>query len=436
MASLSLSVAASPTTSALAEESTPAQGAFLSAGAGITGGYTGDSLALKVTICVFLSLALYNAVELIILVLVTFQRYHGLYFWSLLVAGFGVLPYSLGFLIKFFQLLDPNEDPGYVAVVLLTIGWWTMVSGQSVVLWSRLHLLTNSRRVLRWTLYMIIINGTILHSITTVFTFASNSSDLSPTVLRRFVNGYSIMEKIQMVGFFLQELILSVIYIRETIRLLRLGESVQGDVASLYDGTGKLRSASLRKTMYQILAINVIIIVMDLALLSVEFANLYLIETTLKGVVYSIKLKLEFAVLGKLVQIVKIRSNSNNSPRNPTNSGDRRATPTGLTLDETKSADTSRGTSNGSTTGRAVANPYGNLSITGTQMHHFPDFVDPRRFSGDFTHATPDTLFGGANSSGWENATEEEIERWRRRSRLGRPRGNWIDEEMDKHNIG
>lgn len=38
MASLSLSVAASPTASALAEESTPAQGALLSAGAGITGG--------------------------------------------------------------------------------------------------------------------------------------------------------------------------------------------------------------------------------------------------------------------------------------------------------------------------------------------------------------------------------------------------------------
>ena len=136
----------SPTTSALPEESTPAQGALLSAGAGITGGtipashlsnglltsstgYTGDSLSLRIIIAVLIGLSLYNAVELIILVLVTFQRYHGLYFWSLLIAGFGVLPYSLGFLIKFFQLLNPNEDPGYVAVVLLTIGWWTMVSG-------------------------------------------------------------------------------------------------------------------------------------------------------------------------------------------------------------------------------------------------------------------------------------------------------------------
>lgn len=92
-------------------------------------GYTGDSLSLKIIIAVLLGLSLYNAVELIILVLVTFQRYHGLYFWSLLIAGFGVLPYSLGFVIKFFQLLPPNQDPGYVAVVLLTVGWWAMVSG-------------------------------------------------------------------------------------------------------------------------------------------------------------------------------------------------------------------------------------------------------------------------------------------------------------------
>jgi hypothetical protein len=43
---------------------------------------------------------------------------------------------------------------------------------------------------------------------------------------------------------------------------------------------------------------------MYIALLGVEFANLYIIEATLKGVVYSIKLKLEFAVLGKLVHFL------------------------------------------------------------------------------------------------------------------------------------
>lgn len=45
-----------------------------SAGAGITGGYEGDSLALKVCIAFFLSLAIYNVLELLVLIFGTFQK--------------------------------------------------------------------------------------------------------------------------------------------------------------------------------------------------------------------------------------------------------------------------------------------------------------------------------------------------------------------------
>lgn len=43
---------------------------------------------------------------------------------------------------------------------------------------------------------------------------------------------------------------------------------------------------------------------MDLGLLGLEAASLHILEAILKGVVYSIKLKLELAVLGKLVGLV------------------------------------------------------------------------------------------------------------------------------------
>jgi hypothetical protein len=64
-----------------------------------------------------------------------------------------------------------------------------------------------------------------------------------------------------------------------------------------------------RKTMYQLFYINIIIILMDLGLLGVEYAKLYILETSIKGVVYSVKLKLEFAILGRLVQYVTHGSN-------------------------------------------------------------------------------------------------------------------------------
>lgn len=282
---------------------------------------------------------------------------------------------------------------------------------------------------------MIIVNGTVLHSITTVLTFGSNSNSLTQTTLRRFVNGYAIMEKIQMVGFFIQEAILSVIYIKEAIRLLKLSEAVHDDAQSFDDGTGHghIRNASVRKTMYQLLAINVIIIIMDLALLGVEFANLYLIETTLKGVVYSIKLKLEFAVLGKLVQFVRNRAASKHSS-DPQQQGvldGRRGTSSGATMEKTE---TNRSNRTHSTARRSNISPLSNGVQNGSHVQHFPDFVDPRRVSADVTHARQTSDPEINVEPGWESRGQDEGENWRRRTRI--IRASWIDEEMDKHNIG
>ncbi|USP75357.1 hypothetical protein yc1106_02631 [Curvularia clavata] len=453
MASLSLSpsltVSATLVAAAIPAQTTPAQGSLESAGAGITGGYTGNSLPLKIIIAFFLGLSLYNAIELIVLALVTFQHYHGLYFWSLLISSFGIIPYSLGFTIKFFRLLDPNANAGYVAVVLLTIGWYSMVTGQSVVLWSRLHLVTNSRRALRWSLYMITFNGIVLHSITTVLTFGSNSNSLTPATLERFVRGYSIMEKTQMLGFFLQETILSVIYIRETIRLLRLSQSVQGDAHSFDDGAtnGHLKQANVRKIMYQLLAINVLIIILDLALLTVEFANQYLIQTTLKGVVYSVKLKLEFAVLGKLVQLVRDRTESdpslnanhlsNSAAQNQRNNsvsfyntngngtcGLER--PNTLTLEKSSSRNT-----NSPDVPRRMNGLNNSPFMYDFGGQQYPDFVDPRRVDSNVAHPELQTPTW-ADQNGWETRNETaQCSKKRRRVK----RGSWIDLEMDRFNI-
>ena len=85
----------------------------------------------------------------------------------------------------------------------------------------------------------------------------------------------------------IQETILSSIYIIEILSLLR---------TSLRPGT--------RSIMRQILAINAAVILMDVALLGIEYASLFLFETILKGPLYSIKLKLEFATLSRLVKVV------------------------------------------------------------------------------------------------------------------------------------
>ena len=174
------------------------QGTSAAASAGITGGYNGDSLPLKIVIAFLLGLALYNAVELIILIFTTFLRYHGLYFISLLTATVGVIPYSTGFLLKFFKITEGESK--WAAVSLITVGWYAMVTGQSVVLWSRLHLILIGRskdEILKWTKWMIIVNFVVLHVPTTVLTYGCNG-DLN---VRGFVRVFQIYEKVQMVGF-------------------------------------------------------------------------------------------------------------------------------------------------------------------------------------------------------------------------------------------
>jgi hypothetical protein len=68
----------------------------------------------------------------------------------MLIAAIGIIPYSLGFIIKFFQLLDPNLDVGYVAVFFLTIGWYPMVTGERNL--QEIKDLANSHRPIRGSL--------------------------------------------------------------------------------------------------------------------------------------------------------------------------------------------------------------------------------------------------------------------------------------------
>ncbi|KAJ5942710.1 hypothetical protein N7516_002878 [Penicillium verrucosum] len=294
----------------------------------ITGSYTGNSIGVRITIATFVGVAWYNVIELVVLIFLTFKRYEGPYFWSMLVASVGILPYSIGYLIKFFNLTTAT----WVPVTLLTIGWWTMVTGQSFVLYSRLHLVIQNLRVLRMVRTMIISNIFLLHIPTTVLTYAANFSSSAASVA-----GYDVMEKLQLTGFCVQEVIISGLYMWETNRMLRLNQ----DHVS-------------RKTILQLLAVNVACILMDIALMIIEFRNYYIYQTTLKATLYSIKLKLEIAVLGKLVNI-------------------------------------------------AHQHMWRSSSFT-TGAGQYPSFVDPSRALHDFSHA--DSLATSSGSKGRASGTE------------------------------
>lgn len=280
---------------------------------GLLHGYRGDNIAIKSCMIVFSAIAWYNALELIILIFLTFHRYHGLYFWAMLLSAVvGVIPHAIGFLLEFFTI-----GPIGLAVTVATIGWYFMVPGQSFVLYSRLHLVEQSTTVLRRVFWLIIFSAIVMLIPTTILTY-STVYLRSPASIK----GYNVMERMQLAWFCAQEILIASIYIFQTINLLRLHPE---------------KEPNRHKIMYELIAINLIMILLDIALLVLEYIGLYSLQTTLKAAVYSVKLKLEFGVLGKLVSLVHT----------------------------------------------------GHSDRTTSDYEEYPNFVNPTQLTGDVTHAAP-----------------------------------------------
>jgi len=108
----------------------------------------------------FAAIAFYNIIELQVMIWVTFKRRTGLYFYSVLLASWGTLATELGLLVFIF---DDSAQHSYVLMTVIKIGWCLMVTGQSLVLYSRLHLVLRDHTKLKWVLWMIIVDAIIFH---------------------------------------------------------------------------------------------------------------------------------------------------------------------------------------------------------------------------------------------------------------------------------
>ena len=165
---------------------------------GVVGAYEGQSETVKILIVFFAGLTIYNALELILLTFTTFRSRKTLYFWSLLVSSVGLMFYATGFTVKLLGVWEGGAR--WTGLVFLTIGWYTMVTGQSVVLWSRLHLIVkgeHGHKILTFTKWMIITGVILFHIPTSVVTFGSNGN----LDTAQFVKAYNVIEKFQMTGF-------------------------------------------------------------------------------------------------------------------------------------------------------------------------------------------------------------------------------------------
>ncbi|KAL6709233.1 hypothetical protein ACN47E_001640 [Coniothyrium glycines] len=233
-------------------------------------------------VVVLLSIALYNFLELNVKIWTTFKRRKGVYFWSFTIATWGIAFNSIGYLLKHMEL----TTQGNVYSTLILIGWCSMITGQSVVLYSRLHIVMHNAKRLRAVLIMIIVNAIWLHIPVFVLVYGVNSESPGP-----YQKPYDIYEKIQLSVFVAQEFIISGLYVYETANLLKLENTIGNE--------------STKKVLHHLLCVNVVVILLDFSILGFEFADMYEMQTAWKPLVYSVKLKLEFSILNRLVELTR-----------------------------------------------------------------------------------------------------------------------------------
>lgn len=92
----------------------------------------------------------------------------------MITVAFGIPFHVLPNILRFFGTV---RNGNLAMSALLSVGWWLMVTGQSVVLYSRLNLVVASRWKLQVVLGLIVVVFVVLQLPTTAFFFASNWPD-------------------------------------------------------------------------------------------------------------------------------------------------------------------------------------------------------------------------------------------------------------------
>ncbi|GKT44647.1 uncharacterized protein ColSpa_04828 [Colletotrichum spaethianum] len=230
---------------------------------------------------------IYNAVEIYILIFTTFRQRRGRYFWSMIVANSGIFVHAIVSLIRYLSH-NGTVVPGAFAV----LAWCAMVTGQSVVLWSRLHLVLYSRNAIRTVLAVIVTNACALHvpmAVLWVLCWATPVQEQAAWLRR-----YGVYEKVSIVIFTLQETFLTGIFARQGFYNLK----------PLF----AFKTRAARLVSWYLLSLFVLVFLLDVGLVALEYTNNFVFQTTSKPLVYSIKLKVEFTVLNKLLAFTKMNS--------------------------------------------------------------------------------------------------------------------------------
>jgi len=95
------------------------------------------------------------------------------------------------------------------------------------------------------------------------------------------------MERVQVLGFSIQEVLISAIYIYSTMQMLK----------------GSFNK-KIKKTIAFLIAIQVIVILADVVVITVDYCQYFTLKAVLHSFVYAFKLQLEFVILNQFKEVI------------------------------------------------------------------------------------------------------------------------------------
>ncbi|KAJ4388195.1 hypothetical protein N0V93_008802 [Gnomoniopsis smithogilvyi] len=246
----------------------------------------------RVLVACLLGAALWNSVTMIPVIFLTFKRRWTLYFWSMLTSNLGVMICATEQIVN---IGIPGVDQ-LLIIALSSVGWVLMVTGQSLVLYSRLHMLFIGPKTLRLVLSMIIFNALVIHVTGITFSVALLYSET-------IVVPYSIFERVNIASFFVQETILSGLYLWKSRDLLSVYvvQNRQSTTASR-NFRANFSIPIVRSILSQLIIVNIIVLCIDSTIVVLEYSGLYQLQLGYKIFAYSVKLQCEIATLNRLIE--------------------------------------------------------------------------------------------------------------------------------------
>ncbi|KAL8810406.1 MAG: hypothetical protein Q9223_007762 [Gallowayella weberi] len=236
----------------------------------------------EVAASAFVGMTLLLVIEVNFEIFHMFKRRRGLYYWAMTTGSWACAIDAIGIIIKYLSPDTKRVWPLYT--LLLSVGWAAYTVAQLTVLYSRLHLVCERRRLQHGILLMILTFSPII--IITDWVVIWPAYAPNKRITGEWSPRAAIVERCAQLAFSTMEVIISGIYLYCLARLLRAKPSVRQ-----------------RRVMQDLLYVLLLVISLDIINIILVFVNRIGLSHPIQTFSYTLKFRFEFLVLNQLMAV-------------------------------------------------------------------------------------------------------------------------------------